>query len=65
MYKVLVQMDMEYHWVVHTSEQKVDIQTFWSGDCQYNCICTYSDVDNNKHITKLPIRHKWIFWDYN
>ena len=46
-------MDMEYYWFVYTNEQKVDIQTFCSGGCRYNCICTYSGADNNKHITRI------------
>ena len=46
-------MDMEYYWVVYTNEQKVNIHTFCSGGCRYNCICTYSGADNNKHITRI------------
>ena len=53
MYKVPVLMDMEYYWFVYTNEQKVHIQTFCSGGCRYNYICTYSGADNNNHITRI------------
>ena len=52
MYKVPIEMDMEYY-SFDTNEQNVDIQTFCSGGCRYNCIYTYSGVDNNKHITRI------------
>ena len=45
-------MDMEYY-LFDRNEKNLDIQTFCSGGCRYNCIYTYTGVDNNKHITRI------------
>ena len=53
-------------WGPYLPTRLVDIQTFCSGGCRYNCICTYSGADNNKHIiriaqmTQVDILKPWI-----
>ena len=46
-------MELKHYSFVYTSEQKVDLRTFCSGGCRYNCICTYFGADNNKHIARI------------